>query len=381
MKKIAFLSTYSLNEPVLKNRITPFIDIALERGFTVTLVNPSGGEYHQSADKNFRHRALNIPQANRGNFFVRTLREISLARKILKSAPDDVDVTFVTIPSMFLLFLFGRGRFKYSVLDVRDLTWEYLSEGSAVMRSAKRVFRLCAGLKVPKFNLYTVTNKAEEKYLLDRFGVSPERIILCPNGISRRQYEQVLAMPEPVKVAKNESPTMVYVGNVGLAQNLVTLVETAKMLPNFNFVIVGGGSDFERIQKSAKGVPNIDLKGRIDWNEVPSVYQQADILWAQLTPEFSGAVPSKLYEYLATGKPVIYGGMGEAVSVVSDFERVCLVAPEDSNELVAAIESFVSDNNVSRLSRNNQRKIADSFIRENSVHRFYEKLLSNKELD
>lgn len=128
-------------------------------------------------------------------------------------------------------------------------------------------------------------------------------------------------------------------------------------------------------------MPNIDLKGRIDWNEVPSVYQQADILWAQLTPEFAGAVPSKLYEYLATGKPVIYGGMGEAVSVVSGFERVCLVAPEDSNELVAAIESFLNDNNVSRLSRNNQRKIADSFIRENSVHRFYEKLLSNKELD
>ena len=49
------------------------------------------------------------------------------------------------------------------------------------------------------------------------------------------------------------------------------------------------------------------------------IYTDSDILYAQLKKEFEGAVPSKLYEYLSTGKFIIYGGLGEALNLLENL--------------------------------------------------------------
>ena len=376
MNQIVFLSTYSLNEPVLKNRVAPFIDLALERGLSVTLVNPVGGKYQNSSHPKFHHKTVDTPQANRGNFFFRTMRELILARKILKNAPKDVDILFVTIPSMFLLFFFSSSRAKFSILDVRDLTWEYLSDKSFISRLAKRVFGFLAKLKISNFHYYSVTNEAERSYLTNQLDVDSEKIVSCPNGISAQQFKQVSSFSNNNSSSVGKRPTVLYVGNVGVAQNLLTLIEAAKLLPNVDFIIVGSGSDVQNISAAAKGVKNMHMRGRVDWSEIPAIYQKADILWAQLTPDFSGAVPSKLYEYLATGKPVIYGGVGEAVSVVSEFDGVYIVPPDESKELVSCIRNVVSAPSGFQLSLNNRKKIEEKYIREKSVEKFYNNILN-----
>lgn len=376
MKNVTILSTYSLDEPVLRNRITPFIDLALERGFLVTLVNPEGGEYHQSNHTGYTHKAVDAPQANRGNFIVRTLREIFLARKILKSVPDDIDVILVTIPSMFLLFLFKRSFERKSVLDVRDITWEYLSESSFLIRIAKNIFQSFARKKVLNFDFFSVTNNAEKKYLNERLGVSLDLIELCPNGISKEQFKEVSSIKENYKLTGKNRFVVSYVGNVGVAQNLMTLVSTARLLPNVSFFVVGKGSDFDRVEKASYGCTNVNFLGRLSWDEIPKIYEESDILWAQLTPDFSGAVPSKLYEYLATGKPVIYGGFGEAVNVFSEFENLHFIEPNNSNMLASKIEKLKSSSSCARLSHSNREKIKDGYIREEAVERLYKNIFN-----
>lgn len=374
MQRIVFASTYSLAEPVLKNRLTPFIDLALDRGFSVVLVNPAGGTYHRSDDQNFSHRALDMPQANRGNFIIRTARELLLARKVIGNIPKDRDVVFVTIPSMFLLFLFQGFRNSLKVLDVRDLTWEYLSDTSLVMRSAKKLFRVVAKWKIPRFDFYSVTNNAEREYLLGEVRVNPEKIIQCSNGISSGQFQSLAQVDYVASSENSRRPCLTYIGNLGIAQNLTTLVEAAKELPDVDFRIVGGGSDEARVEAAARDVANVELTGRVDWQEIPSAYQQADILWAQLTPEFAGAVPSKLYEYLATGKRVIYGGLGEAVSVVSEFQDVEIVQPDNVSELVSAIRKAIDMDGGFRINLFNRQKVKEKYIRELSVERFYQRI-------
>jgi glycosyltransferase involved in cell wall biosynthesis len=374
MRRIVFASTYSLAEPVLKNRLTPFIDLALDRGFSVVLVNPVGGDYHRAQERNFSHVVLDIPQANRGNFFIRTLRELLLARKVLAGIPGDSDVVFVTIPSMFLLFLFHGFGNSLKVLDVRDLTWEYLSDTSIVMRCAKAFFRFLARWKLPRFDFYCVTNSAERKYLVEEVQVVPEEIVRCSNGITIKQFQRLAQVDYDFSPEKPKRPCLTYIGNVGVAQNLITLVEAAKQLPDVDFRIVGGGSDQARIEDAARTAPNIEMTGRVDWTVIPAAYQQADVLWAQLTPEFSGAVPSKLYEYLATGKRVIYGGLGEAVSVISGFEDVEIVQPGNVPELVSAIRKATAPNERLQVNLSNRQKVKENYIREISVERFYQRI-------
>jgi glycosyltransferase involved in cell wall biosynthesis len=374
MQKIVFVSTYSLAEPVLKNRLKPFIDLALDREFSVVLVNPAGGNYHRSLEKNFSHQALDIPQANRGNFFIRTVRELLLARKVLGKIPKDSEVVFVTVPSMFLLFLFQGFRESLKILDVRDLTWEYLSDSSLMMRYAKKFFRVLARWKLPRFDFFSVTNNAEHEYLCEEVRVNPEKIIQCSNGITFEQFQSLAQVDYDSPSKKTRRLRLTYVGNIGFAQNLTTLVEAAKELPDVDFKIVGGGSDQARVEEVAKKVPNIDMTGRVDWEAIPAVYQQADILWAQLTPDFAGAVPSKLYEYLATGKRVIYGGLGEAVSVVSEFQDVEIVEPDNVSELVSTISKIINTQEDFQINLSNRQKIQEKYIRELSVERVYQRI-------
>jgi glycosyltransferase involved in cell wall biosynthesis len=322
------------------------------------------------------HKTVYVPQANRGNFFLRTVREAILARKVLKAAPKDVDILFVTIPSMFLLFLFSSRLAKFSILDVRDLTWEYLSDKSFTNRLAKRVFSFVAKQKISSFEFYSVTNEAERNYLMNQLDVDPKVIMLCPNGISAQQFGQVSSFSNHDVNSDTKRPTVLYVGNVGIAQNLLTLVESAKLLPDLDFLIIGSGSDVKGIDAAAKGIKNVHMRGRVEWSEIPAIYQKADILWAQLMPDFSGAVPSKLYEYLATGKPVIYGGVGEAVSVISEFDGVYIVPPDESKELVSCIRNVVSAPCGFQLSLNNRKKIEEKYIREKSVENFYNNILN-----
>ena len=374
MRQIVFASTYSFAEPVLKNRLTPFIDLALSRGYSVVLVNPEGGDYHQAHNENFKRIALEVPQANRGNFFIRTLREALLARKVLAQIPESADVVFVTIPSMFLLFLFSGFRKALKVLDIRDLTWEYLSDKSLVTRWAKSFFRFLAHWKLPQFDFYCVTNSAERKYLVERVQLNPGEIEHCSNGITIEQFKRLSQVSYECSSERPKRPCLTYVGNVGVAQDLSTLVEAAKRLPDIDFRILGGGSDQARIANAAQGVPNVEMTGRVDWRAIPAAYQRADILWAQLTPEFSGAVPSKLYEYLSTGKRVIYGGLGEAVSVVSEFEGVEIVEPENVAELVSAIQGVTNSEECFEISLSNRAKVKEKYIRELSVERFYQRI-------
>lgn len=240
MKKITFLSTYSLNEPVLRNRITPFINLALERNASVTLVNPKGGSYGEI--ERFRHKALDAEQANKGNFFIRAWKELRLARKVLKSTPHGTECICITIPSMFLLFLFNPSIAKVSLLDVRDITWEYLSDKSFFSRFIKKVFRYFAKRRLVFFDYISVTNNAEKKYLIEEMGVDLNKVVLCPNGISLKQFAQVQAVTEASEVNERERKQVLYIGNVGVAQNLRTFIEAAKECPEIDFVVVGKGN-------------------------------------------------------------------------------------------------------------------------------------------
>ena len=275
---------------------------------------------------------------------------------------------------MFLLFLFRGFGNSLKVLDVRDLTWEYLSDSSVVTKYAKKIFRFLTKWKLPRFDVFCVTNSAERKHLVEEIKVDPQGIIQCSNGISIDQFQRLAKIDYARSSEQPRRPCLTYIGNVGVAQNLITLVEAAKQLPDVDFRIVGGGSDQERIEEAARQVSNLEMTGRVGWDEIPSAYEQADVLWAQLTPEFSGAVPSKLYEYLATGKPVIYGGEGEAVSVISEFEDVEVVQPGNVPELISAIKNVTDNTERSQINASNRQKVKEQYIREISVGRFFQKI-------
>ena len=97
------------------------------------------------------------------------------------------------------------------------------------------------------------------------------------------------------------------------------------------------------------------------------VYEETSILYAQLSHNFLYAVQSKLYEYLASGKYIIYGGCGEASLVMYKFENNKVINPDNVEELSKAIKESLENENYKKISTFNREKIYSAYLREKCV--------------
>jgi glycosyltransferase involved in cell wall biosynthesis len=134
---------------------------------------------------------------------------------------------------------------------------------------------------------------------------------------------------------------VLYAGTVGLAHGLEVLVEASRLAgPDVvRTTIAGGGAELNRIRVAAARVANVELLGVVAADRVPSLYAQADasaVLLRDL-PLFRGALPTKMLEAMAAGRPLLLSARGEAERLVARAGAGIVVAPEDAEALAKAI--------------------------------------------
>ena len=370
-KEICIISANQLEiEDPARNRVLSIVEAFLEKNYIVHLISMDTEHYCLNLGENFKHYKTPIIHTKISSFFKRAFLEFRIARNALIMANSiDVPIKLITIPSMFLLHLASILKInRLAILDVRDLSWEYLSEKSLVYKIAKNIFRLIAKNNFSRFGVASITNDKEYEYLLS--ANYSGNILKVPNGIS---YDKYLKIKNSIDI-KNEGPiSITYIGNIGIAQDLSNLIQVSKKYPKIKFNIVGMGTDFERISKILdKDQKNLHFYGRLDFPE--SVYKKTDILYAQLTENFSTAMPSKLYEYLSTGKYIIYAGLGVAKDVLEKFERVEVIPPSDNITLEQAIEHAINQKDLREFSTINRNIIKENFIRDFTVNRIVDEV-------
>lgn len=380
LKKIRIITSYPLsNEPVIRNRITPLLNVSRENNFSVNLYS-TDEKLIDYKYENFRHINLPSKKNKPRSFMKRAKFEMVESYRLLKSLPSEhCDLEIITVPSMFLLFailFFEKGRFH---VDLRDLTWEYLGNGK-VNNIAKKVFRLLAKKSLLRAKSISVTNTSELKYVESIFKCSPKsgvKVSLVPNGVSLLQFEKLRGLNKIERNMPQKSLIVSYIGNVGIGQDLTTLIEAARLMPDIEVNIVGGGTDFDRIKMivDENKVSNVILHGRVPWDDVLKVYEKTDVLYAQLTETFSTAVPSKLYEYLSTGKFILYGGSVQAKKLLSLFDNNTVIEPSNPQVLAKQIVRLRANATHTYVSEKNINLIEENFIRENTMSRLLQESL------
>jgi glycosyltransferase involved in cell wall biosynthesis len=364
--KICIVTNLSLrNEPTVKNRLEPYVSEYLNRGSEVTLVSSDIESIERfKENERFTHKRVTTKKIRPKSFISRALFEYKEAKKLLRSLRRyEFDIYIITIPSMFLLFNINQLKGRRIVLDVRDITWEYLSDKKITSFLAKKLFRLLAKISFNNLSCAVVTNKTERDYF-EREGV---KVFSYTNGVSLQQFKDLNSL----KVKRAGETVVTYIGKVGVAQNLSIFVEAAKKLPNINFRIVGYGPEVTRIENliTRYKIRNIELTGTLDWQGVLSCYEDSDILYAQLIKDFSGAMPSKLYQYLCAKRFIIYGGEKQAASILSKFDHNTLIEPDNVEDLEMAIVEYQSLKSKAQDYDNNVNNIYKNYIRENNVSR------------
>ena len=143
-----------------------------------------------------------------------------------------------------------------------------------------------------------------------------------------------------VPVTPPASRTILYAGNIGEGQGLEKIIpQTARLLgPAYRFVVIGDGSTKNRLEKAVadEGLTNVDIRLPVNRDTLLTEYKQADYLFMHLNDlaAFERCLPSKLFEYAATDKPILAGVAGYAAHFVNKHITNSFVfAPGDAAPL------------------------------------------------
>jgi colanic acid biosynthesis glycosyl transferase WcaI len=191
-------------------------------------------------------------------------------------------------------------------------------------------------------------------------GVPPSKVALAPNG-----YEFSDGVPARSRAAGKDAFEVVYAGNMGLATGLDLVLDAAKMLigdPSIRIALAGGGVDAERLIARIRdeGLTNVAFLGVLSRRESLELLARADATIIPLHRSLVDALPSKMFDALAVGCPMVVSARGEAQRLLAETRSGVLVEPNDARALADGI--LACRREASDLERRSQ--FGQAFVRE-----------------
>ena len=318
-----------------------------------------------------------LPAPNRGT--VRRLADhASFAVGALATgvASGPADVVVAETPPLFLAAAgvpYARMKRAPLVLNVADrwpasaVALGALRDGIA-LRIAERLeavaYAGAAAITVP-----TQTMQAT----LEAHEAARGKVVWMPPAVDLDRFEAAPPTPggRPLRA--------VYVGTIGLAQGIGTLVEAARLAGPavVEVTIAGDGAEGEEVRRAAERVANVRCIGPVVPAQVPELYGAADVgvVLLRALPLFDEALPTKLLEVFAAGRAAVVGARGESAGVVEKERAGVAVRPEDPAALAAAFRALALDpERVLRVSAAARAAAERSFSRSASASRWLELL-------
>ena len=184
-------------------------------------------------------------------------------------------------------------------------------------------------------------------------GVSPAKIELHPLWIDTEVFRPV---PETVAEIRREYGwdqkfVVLYGGNIGRAQGLEVLIESARLLgerQDIHFVLMGSGYEKENLEALVRrhNLTNVQFISHQPKEKAAAFFSAADILFARLKedPARVGTVPEKILAYMACGRPVLMAVQEGAAAELIREHRCGLSVPSNDPDAMAQAISTLSGN-------------------------------------
>lgn len=259
---------------------------------------------------------------------------------LLEPAPDVVVVEFPSLLSGWAGTLLKRMRGSAFVLHLSDLIPDMavalgmLSPGPLV----NLLYRM-AGLFYREADGIVAVTEGLRSALMKK-GVSSEKIRLIMNGVN----EGWLANgKEGHPFAAGRTFRVLYFGNHGAAQNLGVVLDAANLLKEerIAFDFLGDGIEKPALMEKARqmGLSNVAFHSSVAQAKLSEQLTRTDIVVVVLVgkPEMDAAVPSKLIEAMAAGKPIVLSARGEAAELVRKAGAGWVVEPDNPDKLAEVI--------------------------------------------
>lgn len=306
---------------------------------------------------------------------------------LFQSRPDVIVATspqFFTAVAGYMVSIFRRAPF---VFELRDLWPASIAAVGAMNNGAtiRTLVRLETFL-YHRASLIVPVTQAFKTELVQR-GISESKIRVVFNGVDPKLYQPMEKDQTLVdELGLQDSFVIGYIGTHGMAHGLPRVVEAAALLQSEKeivFLFAGGGAERQALESDVqeRGLQNVRLLPMQPKARMPQVWSVCDVALIPLRnqPLFSSVIPSKLFECMGMGIPVVMSvPEGEATRIVEETGCGLVVPPEDPISLVKAVMQLKTDHDLLATLKINAVKGAPGFSRENAAKSMLEYIESTQ---
>lgn len=249
------------------------------------------------------------------------------------------DLVFATSSRLFTAALGAFVALRMRVplyLDIRDIFVDTLQDvlSPLVARLMLPVFRFVEKWTVRRAAHVNLVSAGFLEYFNDRYPSACFSVI--PNGI-----DDLFMGVDYAKETVGSKTIMLYAGNIGEGQGLVRIIPgLAKAFrDSHEFWVVGDGGQRSELESAVNDLSNVKIMSPVSRTDLLALYRGSDILFLHLNdyPAFRKVLPSKLFEYAVTGKPIVAGVAGYAALFFQQVPGAVVFQPCDVEEGVAVI--------------------------------------------
>lgn len=240
----------------------------------------------------------------------------------------NIDVVITTSPPPLISifgYLIAKIKKAKLVYDVRDIWPDVAIEMESFDEKSLyyKVFKFIANFMYKHSDYITTVTPGKVKKI-KKYADSNNKVLYIPNGFDDNLINFAMEKFIIEKYELDKKFTIVYIGNVGLAQNLDALIElakTSKKQENMQFLIFGEGAYKNELQSKINELrlKNISLEGKIDYCKVYTILKYSKISFISLkNNKMTDSIPTKMFDALGIGCPILLLAKGDSCSVLDE---------------------------------------------------------------
>jgi glycosyltransferase involved in cell wall biosynthesis len=271
----------------------------------------------------------------------------------------------LTVPAPFMLpYAFAAAaklKGARSVLIMHDLYPDVLVM-AGLLRPQSIVAKAMRALNAPMFralDAVVIIGRDTEKLLLRYRGMTSDKIRFIPNWATLGRGVRAVDPDNPYRRPLAARFVVGLSGNLGFTHDPVIVFEAARLLrddKDIHFLLSGWGVGFDQLremQAEAK-LPNVTLVDRVEDDQLETFLSAADVWIIPYRKDVAGvSVPSRFYNLLAIGRPVILVSEAdaEAALTVTEHDVGWVVEPGSADELAKTISRAAGARDPQRAGR------------------------------
>jgi len=347
------------------------IDVITTMPNRYSSINIDCDEAHQ--DLNFSVKRIPLPKHNSG-MKDQAHAFYYFARGVFKAVKNQkYDLVVATSSRLMTAFLGAITSKRVSAklyLDIRDLFTDTMKDILS-NSSLRLLIPLFGHIEKWTFKSASMINVVSGGFVQHIKAIAPSiKPTIHTNGV-----DEVFVNTD-FSSEKNHVAKILYAGNLGEGQGLDDVIPIAgqRLRDEVEFIIYGDGGKKKELEGRIKAarLTNVRLRPPVKREVLFKEYKNADILFLHLNDyaAFERVLPSKIFEYAATGKPIVAGVSGYAAKFIREnLPGAIVFQPKNEEQMIFAIKASLKAENMF-----DRTEFSTKFLRKNIMKKMAEEI-------